>query len=236
MFKWDEEGQRWDATHNPFSAPVWEEEDRLESDPGSIRAQQYDLALNGWELGGGSIRIHRRDLLERAFALMGHTMEGMRDQFGALLDALEYRGAAARRDRASAWTDGPRCSRSGQHPRGDGLPQDAVRGRPDARRPIPGCGGAARRARPSDRRARLVVVGGERARFVVDLAAGEGRVEDTDQPQVGFHPHDVAIVSVQGYVDKTGRMFDAGSIHDSRDPFVVANDVSVQAGGRGRLD
>ena len=51
MFKWDPDGQRWDATHNPFSAPVWEEEDRLESDPGSIRAQQYDLALNGWEAG-----------------------------------------------------------------------------------------------------------------------------------------------------------------------------------------
>jgi aspartyl-tRNA synthetase len=90
MFKWDQDLNRWDATHNPFSAPVWEEADRMEADPGSIHAQQYDLALNGWELGGGSIRIHRRDLLERAFALMGHTVEGMRDQFGALLDALEY--------------------------------------------------------------------------------------------------------------------------------------------------
>jgi aspartyl-tRNA synthetase len=90
MFQWDEEGQRWDATHNPFSAPVWAEADDMESDPASVHAQQYDLALNGWELGGGSIRIHRRDLLERAFALMGHSIEGMRDQFGALLDALEY--------------------------------------------------------------------------------------------------------------------------------------------------
>ncbi len=90
MFQWDAEGNRWDATHNPFSAPVWEQVDDLEKDPASIHAQQYDLALNGWELGGGSIRIHRRDLLERAFALMGHTVEGMRDEFGALLDALEY--------------------------------------------------------------------------------------------------------------------------------------------------
>ena len=90
MFKWDRDLNRWDATHNPFSAPVWDEADRMEADPGSVHAQQYDLALNGWELGGGSIRIHRRDLLERAFALMGHTVEGMRDQFGALLDALEY--------------------------------------------------------------------------------------------------------------------------------------------------
>jgi aspartyl-tRNA synthetase len=90
MFTWDSDGQRWDATHNPFSAPVWEEADRMEQDPGSIHAQQYDLALNGWEAGGGSIRIHRRELLERAFALMGHTRESARDQFGALLDALEY--------------------------------------------------------------------------------------------------------------------------------------------------
>jgi aspartyl-tRNA synthetase len=90
MFQWDEDGQRWDATHNPFSAPVWAEAETMESDPASVHAQQYDLALNGWELGGGSIRIHRRDLLERAFALMGHSIEGMRDQFGALLDALEF--------------------------------------------------------------------------------------------------------------------------------------------------
>jgi aspartyl-tRNA synthetase len=90
MFKWDPEGNRWDATHNPFSAPVWDEADDMERNPAAIHAQQYDLALNGWELGGGSIRIHRRDLLERAFALMGHTIEGMRDQFGALLDALEF--------------------------------------------------------------------------------------------------------------------------------------------------
>jgi aspartyl-tRNA synthetase len=90
MFGWDDEHQRWDATHNPFTAPVWDEADSMERDPGAVLAQQYDLALNGWELGGGGIRIHRRDLLERAFALMGHTLEGMRDEFGALLDALEY--------------------------------------------------------------------------------------------------------------------------------------------------
>ena len=90
MFKWDTDLKRWDATHNPFSAPVWAEEATMDTDPGAVHAQQYDLAMNGWELGGGSIRIHRRDLLERAFALMGHSVEGMRDQFGALLDALEY--------------------------------------------------------------------------------------------------------------------------------------------------
>ena len=90
MYTWDDEGQRWDATHNPFSAPVPEDVPLLDSDPGAARAQQYDLALNGWESGGGSVRIHQRELLEKSFALMGHTVEGMRDQFGALLDALEY--------------------------------------------------------------------------------------------------------------------------------------------------
>ncbi|CAN5552878.1 aspartate--tRNA ligase [soil metagenome] len=90
MFTWDADGQRWDATHNPFSAPVPEDVERMESDPGGLRAQQYDLALNGWELGGGSVRIHQRPLLERAFALMGHSVAGMREEFGALLDALEY--------------------------------------------------------------------------------------------------------------------------------------------------
>ncbi len=90
MYTWDEEGKRWDATHNPFSAPVPEDLPLLDTDPGAARAQQYDLALNGWECGGGSVRIHQRDLLEKSFELMGHTIQGMREQFGALLDALEY--------------------------------------------------------------------------------------------------------------------------------------------------
>ena len=102
MYKWDEELERWDATHNPFSGVVPEDEHLLTTvsgdfsrpspdDPaGRARALQHDLALNGWELGGGSIRIHRRDLLERSFALQGHTLEGMREKFGALLDAFEY--------------------------------------------------------------------------------------------------------------------------------------------------
>jgi aspartyl-tRNA synthetase len=102
MYTWDEELGRWDATHNPFSGVVPEDEDLLvtaSGDPahpspddpaGRARALQYDLALNGWELGGGSVRIHRRDLLERSFLLQGHTLEGMREKFGAVLDAFEY--------------------------------------------------------------------------------------------------------------------------------------------------
>jgi aspartyl-tRNA synthetase len=102
MYQWDEELGRWDATHNPFSGVVPEDESLLVTtsgdtarpspdDPaGRARAMQYDLVLNGWELGGGSIRIHRRDLLERSFALQGHTLDGMRAKFGAVLDAFEY--------------------------------------------------------------------------------------------------------------------------------------------------
>jgi aspartyl-tRNA synthetase len=102
MYQWDEEHRRWDATHNPFSGVLPEDEPLLETasgdpatpspdDPaGRARAMQYDIALNGWELGGGSIRIHRRELLERSFALQGQSIEGMRQKFGAILDAFEF--------------------------------------------------------------------------------------------------------------------------------------------------
>jgi aspartyl-tRNA synthetase len=102
MYQWDAENGRWDATHNPFSGVVPEDEALLvtaSGDParpapddpaGRARALQYDLALNGWELGGGSVRIHRRDLLERSFLLQGQTLETMREKFGAILDAFEY--------------------------------------------------------------------------------------------------------------------------------------------------
>ncbi len=102
MYQWEAESGRWDATHNPFSAPVPEHlnlltttsgdlSQRSEADPAAgALAQQYDIVLNGWELGGGSIRIHDRALLERSFALMGHSLEDARAKFGALLDAFEY--------------------------------------------------------------------------------------------------------------------------------------------------
>ena len=102
MYKWDAENGRWDATHNPFSGVVPEDLDLLttasgdlsrpspEDPAGRARAMQYDLVLNGWELGGGSVRIHRRDLLELSFALQGQTIEGMRVKFGAILDAFDY--------------------------------------------------------------------------------------------------------------------------------------------------
>ena len=102
MYQWEAESGRWDATHNPFSAPVPEHLNLLATTSGDLAkrsegdpavgalAQQYDIVLNGWELGGGSIRIHDRALLERSFALMGHSLEDARAKFGALLDAFEY--------------------------------------------------------------------------------------------------------------------------------------------------
>jgi aspartyl-tRNA synthetase len=102
MYEWDAERKGWHATHNPFSGVVAEDEPLLvtasgdperpsQDDPaGRARAMQYDLALNGWELGGGSVRIHQRALLERSFALQGHTFASMREKFGGMLEAFEY--------------------------------------------------------------------------------------------------------------------------------------------------
>ena len=102
MYQWDEEGRRWDATHNPFSGVVPDDEvllttvsgdldDRSPADPaGRAKAMQYDVALNGWELGGGSVRIWKPDLLARSFNLQGYTIEQMRERFGAMLEAFEY--------------------------------------------------------------------------------------------------------------------------------------------------
>jgi aspartyl-tRNA synthetase len=90
LLEWDEEGQRWDATHNPFSGYYEEDEALLATNPGAVRAKQYDLTCNGYELGGGSVRIHRRDAQERIFKMMGHSEADIHDRFGAILDALEY--------------------------------------------------------------------------------------------------------------------------------------------------
>jgi len=90
LLEWDEEGQRWDATHNPFSGFYEEDRRLLDTNPAAVRARQYDLTLNGHEIGGGSIRIHRREDQERIFSMMGHSREAQQERFGALLDALEY--------------------------------------------------------------------------------------------------------------------------------------------------
>jgi aspartyl-tRNA synthetase len=89
-FTWDEEDQRWAANHHPFTAPRDEDLPRLESDPGSVLAKAYDLVINGYEIGGGSIRIHNPEVQQRVFGVLGMTPEQARQRFGFLLDALKY--------------------------------------------------------------------------------------------------------------------------------------------------
>lgn len=90
LLEWDEDGQRWDATHNPFSGFYEEDAPLLDTEPQRVRAKQYDITLNGFEVGGGSVRLHRREDQEKIFGLMGHSEEARRERFGAILDALEY--------------------------------------------------------------------------------------------------------------------------------------------------
>jgi aspartyl-tRNA synthetase len=89
-FNWDEEEKRWAANHHPFTAPMDEDLARLESDPGSVRAKAYDLVINGYECGGGSIRIHNPEVQSRLFTVLGMTPEQARQRFGFLLDALKF--------------------------------------------------------------------------------------------------------------------------------------------------
>jgi aspartyl-tRNA synthetase len=97
LFEWKESEKRWDATHHPFTAPKFlpgENVDafikRMKEDPGSVLAQQYDLVCNGYEVGGGSIRIHDPKLLSAVFEFMGHTPEAVRQKFGHMLDAFTF--------------------------------------------------------------------------------------------------------------------------------------------------
>jgi aspartyl-tRNA synthetase len=88
LFEWNDDEKRWDAIHHPFTAPRWDQLDLLESDPGAVEAQAYDLVLNGVEIGGGSIRIHRRDVQEKVFRALALTPEEAESKFGFLLGAL----------------------------------------------------------------------------------------------------------------------------------------------------
>ena len=90
LFEYDEEEGRYYAAHHPFTMPFREDMDKLESDPASVRAQAYDLVLNGYELGGGSLRIYERDVQEKMFKVLGFSEEEANAQFGFLMDAFEY--------------------------------------------------------------------------------------------------------------------------------------------------
>ncbi|MGH9521706.1 MAG: aspartate--tRNA ligase, partial [Terriglobales bacterium] len=90
MFEWDDGEQRWQAAHHPFTSPRDQDMDKLESDPGAVRALAYDVVLNGTELGSGSIRIHRQDIQSLIFKALGMSEEEARSRFGFFLEALQY--------------------------------------------------------------------------------------------------------------------------------------------------
>ena len=111
QFEYSEEQNRFVAMHHPFTMPMDEDLDRLNSDPGSVRAKAYDIVLNGTELGGGSVRIHQSDVQERMFEALGFTKEAANEQFGFLLDAFKYgvpphAGLAYGLDRLVMWMTG----------------------------------------------------------------------------------------------------------------------------------
>jgi aspartyl-tRNA synthetase len=89
-YEYDEEGKRWAAAHHPFTAPKEEHVQFMQSDPGKVLAQAYDIALNGWEIGGGSVRIHRAEVQAKQFQVLGIGEEEQRAKFGFLLDALQF--------------------------------------------------------------------------------------------------------------------------------------------------
>ena len=90
MFEYDEAGQRWSAVHHPFTAPKDGHEDWMDTDPGKCIAKAYDMVLNGWELGGGSVRIHQADVQSKVFSALKIGPEEAQEKFGFLLDALQY--------------------------------------------------------------------------------------------------------------------------------------------------
>ena len=90
MFEHDEEHNRWSAVHHPFTAPKDGHEDWMDTDPGRCIAKAYDMVLNGWELGGGSVRIHRADVQSKVFTALKIGPEEAQEKFGFLLDALQY--------------------------------------------------------------------------------------------------------------------------------------------------
>lgn len=90
LLEWSEEDERFKAMHHPFTMPMEEDWDKVDSDPGAVRAKAYDIVLNGTELGGGSVRIHQNDIQEKMFEVLGFTQEQAWNQFGFLLGAFKY--------------------------------------------------------------------------------------------------------------------------------------------------
>jgi len=90
LVEFDEEDNRWTAMHHPFTSPKPEDFKLMKTDPGAVRANAYDMVINGTEVGGGSIRIHDKELQQLVFGLLGFTEEAANEQFGFLMNAFEY--------------------------------------------------------------------------------------------------------------------------------------------------
>jgi aspartyl-tRNA synthetase len=150
MFEYDEDAKRWNAVHHPFTAPKDGHDELMKTDPGACIAKAYDMVLNGWEIGGGSVRIHRADVQARCSKALNITPEEQKVKFGFLLDALQYGapphgGLAFGLDRIATL-----MTKRREHPRRDRLPQDAARAVPaDRRAQQRGRSAAARTAHPA---------------------------------------------------------------------------------------
>ena len=131
LFEWDEEAKRWDSSHHPFTAPVDGQESLLEGgDLGAIKSKAYDVVCNGSELASGSIRIHRRELQEKVFNILGYGKKEVESRFGQILEAFEFWSSSPRRyrsrNRPVGGHFGQRRFDTGRHR----LPQDPERSRP----------------------------------------------------------------------------------------------------------
>ena len=152
-FEWNDEEERWDFIHHPFTGVIPETLEHFETDPGKVISKSYDITLNGWELASGSIRIHDRELQQRVFSALGI---GPEEAAGAL--RLPPRCVPLRRAPSRGHRPGDRPDRragrgGGQHPRGDRLPQDPECLRPPDRSPGPGRRDAAEDPSPAVHRA-----------------------------------------------------------------------------------
>jgi aspartyl-tRNA synthetase len=129
MFEYDEENNRYAAMHHPFTSPKPGHEDLMDSDPENCLARAYDMVLNGWEIGGGSIRIHRADIQEKVFAALKISPEEQQNKFGFLARQPQIRRAPARRLGLRPRPFGNIDGRCRIHPRCDCLPENPARAR-----------------------------------------------------------------------------------------------------------
>ncbi len=194
LFEYDEDKKTWAAAHHAFTRPHDECVDLLDKDPGKVLCYRYDLVLNGFEIGGGSIRLHDPEVQAKVFRALGITDEEARAKFGFLLDALRFGapphgGIALGMDRLAMLLSGAE-----QPARRDPVPEDAEGHRPHDRRAERGHARAARRAAHSSRRAAAMKAarcGFRRcdasgaAALTVDLGAAASCMNDASHIYVG---------------------------------------------------